>query len=123
MLSYKWWQVVPFALCALLGTLVIFNISYQLSQYTANVGTKFLIYVGGYTFNVLTWHFLSMKLVSLLLIAIYGLPIKQLSEFPVIEKYAHQGWWILYLCVGVSIPVLWTYCYHRLKDTICGSNI
>lgn len=123
MLSYKWWQVVPYALCALLGTLVIFNISCRISQYATNIGTKFLIYVGGYTFNVLTWHFLSMKLVSLLLIAIYGLPIKQLSEFPVIEKYAHQGWWILYLCVGVSIPVLWTYCYHRLKDTICGSNI
>ena len=123
MLSYKWWQVVPYALCALLGTLVIFNISCRISQYATNIGTKFLIYVGSCTFNVLTWHFLSMKLVSLLLIAIYGLPIKQLAEFPVIEKYAHQGWWLLYFCVGVSVPVLWTYCHHRLKDTICGSNI
>ena len=114
MLSYKWWQVVPYALCALLGTLVIFNISCWISRYAANVGTKFLIYVGGYTFNVLTWHFLSMKLVSLLLIVLYGLPIKQLSEFPVIESYAHQGWWVIYLFVGVGIPVVGTYGYHFL---------
>lgn len=114
MLSYEWWQAIPYAFTALLGTLAIFNISRWLSQYAANVGTKFLIYVGSYTFNVLTWHFLSMKLVSLLLITLYGLPIKQLSEFPVIEVYARHGWWVIYLLVGVGIPVVGTYGYHFL---------
>jgi len=79
--------------------------------------------IGDHTMAVLTWHFLSLKLVSLLLIAIYGLPIKQLSEFPVIETFAHQGWWLLYFCVGVGVPILWTYCYHRLKDAMSRNNI
>ncbi len=74
--------------------------------------------------EVLTWLFLSMKLVSLMLIAIYNLPIKRLSEFPVIEEYTRQGWWIAYLIVGVAIPVVWTYYYHLLKDrlTKCSSD-
>ena len=85
---------------------------------------QFLVYVGNYTFIVLTWHFLSMKLVSFMLIAIYGLPMKRLSEFPVIEEYARQGWWIAYLVVGVAVPVIWTYYYHLFKDRLmnCSAN-
>jgi hypothetical protein len=56
-----------------------------------------------------------MKLVSLIIIYIYGLPIKQLSEFPVIEQYATQGWWVFYLFIGVGIPVGGTYFYHTLR--------
>lgn len=118
MTSYSYWQVIPYATTSVMGTLVIFCLSYHLSLRKENNAVKSLIYVGGYTFNVLTWHFLSLKLVSLLLIALYGLPVKQLSEFPVIEEYARQGWWILYLCVGVGIPILGTYSYHRINDSI-----
>ena len=85
---------------------------------------KCIVFIGDHTMEVLTWHFLSLKLVSLLLISIYELPIKQLSEFPVIETYAHNGWWIAYLIVGVAIPVIWTNYYHLLKDrlTKCSSD-
>jgi hypothetical protein len=59
-----------------------------------------------------------MKVVSLAIIYIYGLPIKRLSEFPVIEQYATQGWWIVYLFIGVGIPVGGTYFYHMLREKI-----
>ena len=56
--------------------------------------------------TILTWHLLSFKAVSLLIILIYGLPIEQLGEFPVIVEYATKGWWILYFVVGVGLPLL-----------------
>lgn len=50
-------------------------------------------------------HLLSFKLVSLLLIWIYGLDIRRLAEFPVIDDLAYQGWWVLYLVVGVAMAL------------------
>ena len=118
MLSFTYIKVLPYAITAVAGTLAIFHIGNWIATKQKTRISRFLIYTGGYTFNVLTWHFLSMKLVSLMLIAIYNLPIKRLSEFPVIEEYTRQGWWILYLCAGIGIPILGTYGYHRLKDSI-----
>lgn len=118
MLKLPYIKVLPYAITSICGTLALFRLGEWIRDKKDLTVTRLLIYIGGYTFNVLTWHFLSMKTVSLLLIAIYGLPIERLSEFPVIEQYAHQGWWILYFCVGVGIPILGTYCYHRIKNTL-----
>ena len=118
MLKLSYIKVLPYAITSICGTLALFRLGEWIRDKKDLAVTRLMIYTGGYTFNVLTWHFLSLKLVSLLLIALYGLPIKQLSEFPVIEEYAHQGWWILYFCVGVGIPILGTYGYHRLKESI-----
>lgn len=63
-------------------------------------------FVGDRTIDVLTWHFLSFKLISIIIISYYSLPKAQLGEFPVIEEYAYQGWWIAYVIVGVLIPLI-----------------
>lgn len=115
MLSFTYMNVVPYALTSIIGTLALFKVGIYIADKTKSLTFRFLDYVGKYTFNVLTWHFLSMKVVSLAIIYIYGLPIKQLSEFPVIEQYATQGWWIVYLFIGVGIPVGGTYYYHMLR--------
>ena len=122
MLSYTYWKVIPYTITSVMGTLAIFGLSYHLSLRSENSIVRFLVYVGGYTFNVLTWHFLSMKTVSLFIVYVYGLPVKQLSEFPAIGEYASQGWWIAYFVVGTGIPILGTYSYHRLKDSITRKN-
>lgn len=122
MREYEYWMVLPYAISAVLLVQTVLHLSERISKAKTNYAVRFLIFTGDHTMEVLTWHFLSLKLVSLLLIAIYGLPVKQLSEFPVIEEYAHQGWWILYLCVGVGIPILGTYSYHRIKDSIICKN-
>jgi len=102
----------------------ILTIVQWLSRKAENKSVKCIVFIGDHTIEVLTWLFLSMKLVSLMLIVIYNLPIKRLSEFPVIEEYTRQGWWIAYLIVGVAIPVIWTYYYHLFKDrlTKCSSD-
>ena len=122
MLSLTYVRMLPYVVTSIMGVLVILNIGQHLSQCEHSKIKQFLVYVGNYTFNVLTWHFLSMKLVSLMLIAIYGLPIKRLSEFPVIAEYAKLGWWIAYFVVGVAVPIIWTYYYHLFKDRLMNSS-
>ena len=124
MLRLTYVRMLPYVVTSIMGVLVIFNIGQHLSQCEHSKIKQFLVFVGNWTFNVLTWHFLSMKLVSLMLIAIYDLPMKRLSEFPVIEEYARQGWWLTYFIVGVAVPIIWTYYYHQFKDWLknCSAN-
>lgn len=116
MTGCKYWQFIPYALSSIGGTLVIFNISHWLEKYPKMKIVSILTYTGGYTFNVLTWHFISFKVVSLLLIVIYVLSIDQLECFPTIVEYALDGWWLVYTVAGVGIPIVWTYYFHRLKS-------
>lgn len=122
--NYDYWKVLPHAITAILAILTLLCLSQYLAQKTENKSMKCIVFISDHTMEVLTWHFLSMKLVSLMLIAIYDLPIKRLSEFPVIEEYTRQGWWIAYLIVGVAIPVVWTYYYHlfKVRLTKCSSD-
>ena len=100
MLSLKYELIIPYVFTALLGSLMVFGISRHLSEQESLL-KHFLVFVGDNTLSILTWHLLSFKLVSLMLIWIYGLDIKRLAEFPVIEEYACQGWWVLYLTIGI----------------------
>ena len=68
--------------------------------------SKALTFVGNHTLTILTWHFLCFKVVTLLIILLYGLPIEQLSVLPVLEEQASQGWWLLYTLAGVSVVFL-----------------
>ena len=122
--NYDYWKILPHAFTVISATLTLLCFSQYLARKVENKSVKCMVFIGDHTMEVLTWHFLSMKLVSLMLIAIYHLPIKRLSEFPVIEEYARQGWWIAYFIVGIGIPVVWTYYYHLLKDrlTKCSSD-
>lgn len=105
--DYKWTEIIPFATFAIIGTLMIFGISYQLTQMNKYKGvTQCLDYIGKHTFNILTWHFLSMKIITLLICLIYSRPIEELSLFPVNKFFASQGWWLIYTLVGVGAPIL-----------------
>jgi len=122
MLSCQWNHVIPYATTAIMGTFVIYSIAHYLNVNHHGFFRDFLIFTGGYTFNVLTWHFLSFKLVSLLIILIYNLPMSRLADFPVITEPAIDGWWILYVTVGVSLPLAWRYAMTRIQYTIKTYN-
>lgn len=62
-----------------------------------------LEFIGQNTLTILTWHFLSFKVVSLIIIKIYDLPIERLSEFPVISEYATKGWWVAYFIMAMLV--------------------
>ena len=79
--------------------------------------TSFISNIGNKTLEILTWHFLSFKLVSLVIIACYRLPIEHLAEFPVMHPYNVQGWWVLYLVTGIAVPLIGTVFTKGLTKT------
>lgn len=113
MLGYSTIQILPYSVCAILGTIMILNLSHRLSLHQ-NVVKRWLMFVGNHTLEVLTWHFLAFKLVSLLIIWIHGLPINQLACFPTIKEYATL-YWPLYSLVGICVPIGSLYIRKRLS--------
>lgn len=114
MLTFKWMDLLPYAMFAVLGSLMLFGLGQRLNKMQGRL-RNFLIFTGGKTFNVLTWHMISFKIVSLLIVMIYGLEWGRLAEFTTIKEYAHNGWSPLYFIVGVSVPLLWSYGFDKLK--------
>ena len=107
MLTMKWVHTIPYFVSAMAGSIIVMKVS----GFFVNKSHRFSVFIstiGDKTIEILTWHFLSFKLVSLLIIVCYGLPIEHLAEFPVIRPYNGQGWWILYFVIGVAVPVIVT---------------
>lgn len=104
LLSFKWWQVILYGATAIIGTLMVFYVSKKIVK-LQTVANKWLVFIGNNTLTILTWHMLSFKIVNLIVIYAYGLPISRLAEFPVIEEYSQQGWFLLYFFIGVVVPM------------------
>lgn len=97
---------IPFVVTAIFGSLSVFYLCEAMDGSEDNIGKRVLRFIGENTLTILTWHFLSFKLISLIIIWLNDLPIKRLSEFPVIEEYAQGGWWVVYSIVGILVPLL-----------------
>ena len=102
MLSFTTDKILPYAVCAVCGTVMTLNISQYITSKEGWI-KNLLVYVGNNTLTVLTWHFLCFKIVSLIIIQYYDLPIEQLACFPIIPEYV--SWWIAYFVVGAGVPL------------------
>lgn len=107
-------QIIPYVLVATICTFAVKKFSTMLVEEWGVVSST-LISIGNKTFTIFVWHVVTFKLVSLLLIQVYDLPIVSLSEFPVIDKYASEGWWIIYSMVGVVIPLSFNILFTKVK--------
>ncbi len=117
MLDMKWTHTIPYYISAIAGSIIVLKASKWLTDKTHWL-SDLVSYIGNKTIEILTWHFLCFKIVSLVIIACYGLPIEHLAEFPVIRPYHVQGWWILYFVIGVAVPVLGTVYTDKLIKII-----
>lgn len=70
-----------------------------------NYFTSKLIKIGECTLDILIFHFLALKLVSLIKIVHYGLPWERLRDFPVIYE-ENDFYWILYAIFGLTISLV-----------------
>lgn len=107
LMQFSWECIAPFLISAIAGTLMVFKLSCFVNA-KDNWVKRSLVYIGDNTLTVLTWHFISFKLVSLIIIYVEKLPIERLAEFPVINDYTSQGWFILYFVVGMAVPLIFT---------------
>lgn len=73
---------------------------------------SFIELVGNNTLTILTWHFLSFKVVSCVIIVYYELPVQKLSDFPIINDYISQWWNILYF-ISAIILTSGLACFNR----------
>ncbi|MCM1313293.1 MAG: acyltransferase family protein [Bacteroides sp.] len=99
-------RLIPWGFTAVVGTLMVFATGKLLCRSKKRI-QDLLVFIGDNTLDVLTWHFLSFKIVSLPLIWLYDLPQEQLGEFPTIECLSRQGWWIAYFIIGLGLPLVW----------------
>lgn len=98
-------RIIPYMTTALLAIWSIYSFFNKYESHMPSFISHLLLFIGNNTLSILTFHFLAFKLVSLLIIVIYNLPIKRLGELPVIMEFATQGWWIAYTVVGVGLPL------------------
>ena len=117
MLYLEWTRTIPYYVSAIAGTIIVMKLSKYLVEKTHYL-SDFITNIGNRTLEILTWHFLCFKIVSLIVIVYYDLPIDRLADFPVISPYNVQGWWICYFVIGVTVPIIGTVYTNKLLKLI-----
>lgn len=115
MLHFNHLTLVPYVFSALCGVCMTFGIAKKIQRHDGKV-IRLIIYGGNNTLDILTWHFLAFKIVSLFIIVFYGLEITKLAELPVIRGYAIEGWWIIFTIVGTMVPLSGRYLYEKINN-------
>lgn len=113
--SYSNKRFIPYIITAVLASWSFYSLFDKMKS-SHGICTKALDFIGKNTLTILTWHFLTFKLVSLLVICIYDLPIERIAEFPVITEYSQQGWWIAYFIVAMVVTCGIAYCNKWIKN-------
>ena len=75
--------------------------------------SRILNVIGKNTLDIMALHFMVFKLVSLIIIVCYELPINRLADYPVLLGVG-GAWWVLYTIVGIAIPTLFSILRHNL---------
>ena len=110
--------VVPYFCSAILGTVAIVNICSLFDNTHKRVLLQIkeiLCYIGENTWYILVYHFLAFKVVTLFVIKIKGLPMSDLTSFPVLVRSDMDYLWIIYTIIGISLPILICLIYHVIK--------
>ena len=104
-------KVIPYAIAAISGILVVLFVSYVLEK-KASLINPVMYYIGNHTLLILALHFLCFRLVSVVLFFIYNIDFVHVAEHPVIQDIdtsIGSWWWMLYAFAGISIPLLLKY--------------
>lgn len=83
------------------ASLMVYTFSFYLkSSYLGHL----IAIVGNHSFSIMLLHFLSFKLVNLLICLINDIPLNKISKFPTIP-YENIGWLFVYTIVGCILPI------------------
>lgn len=76
----------------------------------------YLDFIGKVTLPIMTFLFLSFKLMTALLIYLFHYPISYLKEWPVPSEL--NDFWILYSIVGIIIPIGISLLFNRIRQKL-----
>lgn len=82
----------------------------------------YVFFLGANTFSVLMMHIICFKLVSLLIIAIYGAEFSILYESPTPHIYSEKGWFLIYMLSAITLPLAVKNLYNKLILRIHGQT-
>ena len=92
--------ILPYFFVAVRGSAMVIGLSIKI---TGGWLQKIIEYIGDHTIDILTWHFLLFKIVSLLIIMIESRPLAHLAQFPVIYfPNGYNYYWPAYFVVGMG---------------------
>lgn len=113
LLNFKFWDIIPYFMLSIVGSLFLTSVGDRITKID---DSKSFQYIGKNTMSILTWHFLSFKIITLLRIIVENRSIDELTSFPVILG---GYWWIAYTVIGIVIPLgiskLSNYAKHIIK--------
>ena len=115
LMFFENWLFIPYQITGLLFTWCLYSMFFGKIQRGGVY--KVMSFIGKNTLTILTWQFLSFKVVSLTIIGIYNLSVEKLSEFPVIHEYAAKGWWLIYFVVALISCCGVAYCNRWIKNS------
>ena len=98
-------MIFLYSLLAIIGCLSLLMFS-DIIKDKISLGKSLLKYIGEHTLIIMTFHFLSFKIVSLVIILFEQLPINMLGAFPVISYLNPNKWWVVYSIVGIGCPLV-----------------
>ena len=64
---------------------------------------------------ILIWHFLCFKIVTLFILILRGDTLLKVAMFPTITDNAPNMYWIFYVIVGVTVPLLIDLVIDKIK--------
>ena len=99
MISLKFNTIIQYTIIAVIGSMFIYSFASRIAK--NKYCSKLLTFVGDNTLTILVWHFSMFKVVSLILILLYGKDISELSCFPTISSLSLNGWNIVYTIFAV----------------------
>lgn len=115
--KYCLWNQIPMKAMASVGSIATIWLLCMIfvRRFSGTNICKCMQYVGNHTLEILTWHFLCFKVVSLLIIIIFGLDMACLAEFPTITEYANMGWGWVYAIIALTIVL----CGCKMRERYC----
>lgn len=84
---------------------------FMLNNFRYTGAAKYLAYIGEKTIDILIFHFLAFRIVSLIKIYAFGLDMEKLKDFPVIPEY-NSVFWIIYVILALIICLS----YSKVKE-------
>lgn len=83
-------------------------------------GNRIITYISRRSVAIIGLHFLAFKLVSYIAVEIYGMEKYMIAGFPVLM---HGWWWIVYMAVGIIVPLLADKAYLICKEKIVDITV
>ena len=109
-------NIIPYFALSITGILFIFGVSRYINLHVND--HHYIYYIGNHTMPILALNLLSLKIGNLIKIQIYDMPLESLASHTIIYDH-NQLFWLLYLIIGVSIPLLiehvYTFFFKKVK--------